>query len=616
MVSLKELVLAGALALGSAIGYSAEPPGIDPKVAYDALYGDKEKKANASSKPEDKFEFGKLLYEDSKSKDKAQLEELLEDKAIEFLEASRKVEAYPLIIAIHKDDAQDFPDKKVDYQQKVLKVLDQYKNNLPYGEARKSVDMQIAAETVVLANYFMDDEKYNEAEVTFRDASYKAGTAQMKDAQKLADEGQVLSRKLREEQGNIALAVQRADKGDKLSCLMVGKYHLSKGEMEKAEQYLSKSDDKKYTGFLDALKTSGAESIKETPRGVTEADVKRFEDSVKAKDNKRIYDALQKLEVEPAIRFDCQIAEAMIDKNRTENLEKKLAEITVQLPDLMKTAKTGQINANNHMIIATQYKELGDEVLANKRKIFCLEKAVNEYAIVANASTDNLAKLTAKGLQDKLTVQLAELGKQVTIDVPALAQGKMWDFDTDENCLDFTKNWYTPENKDKPGFGWTKVGPKNYTCGGWEIKDGELNHTYIGDNSKGNILFNVNSFSRCNLSLQFEPKSGNLDLDFVLQVPPSKEIWKEYLIAFQSKRFWVGYEKVDFTIFEKKFSEVFFNKTKYKFEANYDGNQLFFRRNKDPIITYKIEKNKKNYFLGIFCWRTSATFDDISFSLD
>ncbi len=474
MVSLKELVLAGAIALGSAIGYSAEPTGIDPKVAYDAIYGDKEKKAQASSKPEDKFEFGKFLYEESKSKDKAQLEELLEDKAIEFLDASRKVEAYPVIVAIHKDDAQDFPDKKVDYQQKVLKVLDQYKNNLPYGEARKSVDMQIAAETVVLANYFMDDEKYGDAELYFRDAGFKASSAQMKDAQKLADEGQVTARKLREEQGNIALAVQRADKGDKQASLTVGKYHLSKGEMEKAEQYLRKSEDKKYVGFLDALKTSGAESVKETPRGVSEADVKRFEDSVKLKDNTKIYDALQKLEIEPSIRFDCQVAEAMIDKSRTENLEKKLAEIAIQLPDLMKTAKTGQINANNHMIIATQYKELGDETLANKRKIFCLEKAVNEFAIVANASTDNLAKLTAKGLQDKLTAQLAELGKQVTIDVPAIAQGKFWDFETDENCLDFTKNWYTFENKDKPNFGWTKKGEMWYVCDGFEVKNGKL----------------------------------------------------------------------------------------------------------------------------------------------
>jgi len=107
--------LAGAFLVGIA-GTSAAFGGEKEEAMFRRLYGEQERVVNQSRDKKKHLAFGKNLVAESRKQGILHAwEESLEDHAIEHLRKSGQKEAYEVILQIHKDDIQDFPDDTSKY---------------------------------------------------------------------------------------------------------------------------------------------------------------------------------------------------------------------------------------------------------------------------------------------------------------------------------------------------------------------------------------------------------------------------------------------------------------------------------------------------------------------
>jgi hypothetical protein len=602
-------LLAGAMSLFSPALKAEEPLyGQDEATKYQIEYGDREKQTKTK---EGQLSLGQDLQKASAGQPDGPYQEYLEDKALEFLVKSNSDKAYESIVAIHKDDINDFPAQKLDYQKKVVDSYEDWVKKLS-----KNPDELSSRQGELCSEYFSLGKMY-ETVNDFTDAVDVLKKAQsIAKALKLADETQKaiqqrydINNEAKNAFNSIASLKKKADSDatDKDSNFKVGEYYFNTGQFDVAQKYISNAGDRasKYSALLsqiDALKNDG---MQESEHGLVKQDVERFSAAVKSKKTESIVELLNRIEVEDSLWSDIQKATVLLKQGKPEAY-------TV-LSSLEQKASTLVQSGKQTILPGEDYAKLGDAFLTQSqnqtRKIEQIAMMQNAL-MYFNAATQKLGEgeqaAKIKSLSESLDKKLTELGAgKKSMDV-AFSSGKMWNFDTDANCADFTKNWYTPENKDKPGFGWEKVGPSNYKCEGWEIKDGKLK-----GNGK-NLFFKIlkNEFM-LKLELQYLTKrcmgigivdsaENNLDLNLYEDLDD-----KENLYAYSFNR--------------NKAPEAVFKKNVGNIEIGTDYEILLTFKNK--VMTYKVNATEVEIpskeimpcVLKIMCQDgTTCTLDNLS----
>ena len=410
----------------------------------------------ARTAPE-KLAFGKKLFEKSKEAEGA-YEECLEDKALEFLSQSGKLEAYEPIIAIHKDDVSDFPNEKVKYQEKVVSEYEKWSRSIISFKDKAEVQKKQVAEYFTLSGFYEDSNEYAKAVDVLNKARNLAQALKLEKTvlDQIASSYE-LNREAADRQKQADIAVEKAKTGDKQAMLAAGEYFFCLGDFEKARQYLKGTD---YEQAFRLMDIASKDRQKESENGLSEEVVGKYREAVGKRDRKTIESLLPVFELEPSLWYHVERA----SQGQPGIEEKSQSLITKQ-----------------RTVAGDVYLQLGDSfasVLAKQKgkqeQISLCQNSLMYYEAAAKKLTEGDDRTRAEKMVATLEKRLSELGGvRKGLGIAEAQKGHFWDFDSDENCQDFTRNWYVN------GGEWQRIGPMRYfsenKVGRWEISNGKLN---------------------------------------------------------------------------------------------------------------------------------------------
>ena len=209
---------------------------------FKAIYAKQEKEVNESKDAKKHLEFGKKLFEESKTN--KILEEVLEEHAIKHLKEHK--DGYSNIFEIHKDDMKDFPSKRNKYLKLIIEDAKELSKKLKYNDPnKKELKKFIAENYCLLGDILEEDRAYTEAANAFNKAYYEfrglKDYKKLKELRKRKSENQKYAKEFSDLKGN-DLGLELFKKGDYLEA----GNHL-KGDYSSAIEFLTSHSDEKIT---------------------------------------------------------------------------------------------------------------------------------------------------------------------------------------------------------------------------------------------------------------------------------------------------------------------------------------------------------------------------------
>lgn len=262
------------------------------------------------------------LAKNEKSK-KTPMEELLEDKALEYLRQSKKSnasEAMNLILEVHSSDIKYKPNEKGQYLKSIIKdandLLKQVKSK-KYSDQRRAIngllgDTHFVWGDILEREATFSKDKPDEISIQYKKASeeFKESAENYKDAKKKEKYNEAISRrKANEDHAEFMLKLVSKIKNPKgkKDIEDLGIELLKRGKYEKAMSAFKKAGKKNGDlSVAEYMLNSGTE--RKTPKGITESQVEEYKEKVAGHDSKGLVDLIGKFSIEPDLKDEAILA--------------------------------------------------------------------------------------------------------------------------------------------------------------------------------------------------------------------------------------------------------------------------------------------------------------------
>jgi len=596
--------LIGAFLIGSPkIAKAQEGPLYGPteETKYSVGFGNEEKTLRTR---DDYLKFGEKLQKKSEEEE-GSYEEFLEDKALEYLKKSYAEKAYQSIVAIHRDDINDFPKQKRHYQEELVNAYEDWIKKLYRNPEEKNKRQQeLCQEYFNLGKILEEENEFGEAVNVLKKAQSLARDL------KLPEETQAEIRLKYDVnyEANNALRVfyihkKRADDNpeDESSNFRVGEYYFNLGQFELAKPYLEKAGENgtKYLELLRQIELTKQDGQKESEHGLTKEVIEQLSEAIKGKEKETIESLLHKFEVEDSLWYDIRKASYLL-RQENDGAYSTLSELEKKAQELLEKGEQKDISGDFYLKLGNEFVSLLQEQSRKREKIVLMQNALMYCEAAAKKLDPGSKELKdAKELSEALENKLVELGGSKKDMDFVVVGGKVWHFDTDENCMDFVKNWTVP------GGEWKKIGPMHYFNEGnpdckWEIRDKKLFgklYIFFNERYEDDVTFKMDA-------------QGKVDLGIILGAKSKTDFRSGYIFIF-------GQFNNTKTVISPFFE------TDMKIEDINSPNTIIAKRLGDNILYLingkhvfndkikNIKKGKDHPLVGIYSWDINSCFDNI-----
>lgn len=309
-----------ACALLGVAGASTAFGGEKEEAAFRRIYGAQEQTVTTSRDKKKHLEFGKKLVADSRKQGVSQAwEESLEDHAIEHLRQSGQKEAYEVILQIHKDDMQDFPDDTSKYLRLMIQDARTLLKKISFKDKtnKKEVQQFIADTHNSLADVLEQKGAYAEAATQFGSASSKYRSLRDYDKSRESSLRATENKKFQTAEDRQKDLEKRAQRGDKKAHLAVGVERFKQGEYDKAKQHFLHADGAEdYLKIIALLTTNPNERV--TPNGIGESAFRDLKTKNERKNTEGLVDLILQFTKESTLRRTAVVAAGKINYNEAD----------------------------------------------------------------------------------------------------------------------------------------------------------------------------------------------------------------------------------------------------------------------------------------------------------